>query len=162
MCASLSYTCTPWQLPDTWCYDRLVPSLPKLCTVHYRNTCDNWLMFCYAILSFNFSFIHDISHSLHFILAISHYVHTGYARALFPYFYTLNGVLTPWICTSIYMVVIFYWSGYWGGAYALRGAGVLLLDHPFLVLYHTFFYFVEFYWFSIAWTLYYSIDSFTE
>jgi len=66
--------CVLWQSPDTWCYDRLIPSLPKLCIVYYCNTCDNWLML-YAMMSFNSRFIHDISHSTYFILSLSHYVH---------------------------------------------------------------------------------------
>jgi len=47
-------------------------------------------MLCYARLSFNFSFIHDIPHSIHFILVVSHYV-TLYVSAPFPHFYTLIG-----------------------------------------------------------------------
>jgi len=34
-----------------------------------------------------------------------------YARAPFPHFTHSLGVLTPWICTSRFMVVTFYWPG---------------------------------------------------
>ena len=58
-------------------------SLPKLYTVYYCNTCDNRLML-YAILSFNSSFIHDISR-----LAYLYYqYHTMFTCTPFPHFYT--------------------------------------------------------------------------
>ena len=81
----------------------------------YLNTVICWWMLCYAILSFNSSFIYDISHSVYFTLAISHYVHTGYASARFPHFTHSLRVLTLWICTSRYIIVTFCWSGIWRG-----------------------------------------------
>ena len=44
----------------------------------------------YTILSFNSSFIHDISHPAHFILSVSHHV----TCAPSPLFYTLIGSLS--------------------------------------------------------------------
>jgi len=59
----------------------------------------------------------------------SHYMHMH-----LPFFFTLSlEVLTPWICISRSMYILSCRSCIWRGSNTLRGAGVPLLDHPFLV-----------------------------
>jgi len=62
------------------------------------------------------------------------YFITLYARTPFLYFTHSLGVITPWICTSRSMYILYCWSCIWRGSHALRGARVPLLDRPFLVL----------------------------
>jgi len=80
-------------------------------------------MLCYAILSFNFSFIQDISHSVYFTLTVSYYVHIGYVRAQFPHFTHSSRVLTLNLHIQVYTCYILL-IRYLERTLLLRGVGV--------------------------------------